>query len=371
MNATSYLLFAACAPGVEPHLHKECEKLGFSAVKKVGGVELRTGAEGLYRLCMSSRLAESVRVRLRPFVARDFETLEENLARLPWRAYLRTGEQVEVRAVCQRSRLWHSGAVEERTARVLGERLGAISSAAAGQPARKVFVRIEKDSVQVSVEAAGRLHQRGYRTHVDQASVRETLAAVLFQVVQERAGGSAPEVIWDPFCGAGTILCEAGRALLGIAPGSARGFEFESWPSWGELGQLREQVLASLAQSQREYSIRLWGSDVASRALDAATQNAARAQIGEMCEWVQGDFEKVAERIPQGAWVLSNPPYGERLPQTGWVRRFVQLLERRRDLRPCGLLLGGAARQALPPSFRSLLQTKNGGIPVSVRYWGE
>lgn len=371
MNATSYLLFAACAPGVEPLLHKECEKLGFSAVKKVGGVELRTGAEGLYRLALSSRLAESLRVRLRPFVARDFETLEENLARLPWRAYLQAGDAVEVRAVCQRSRLWHSGAVEERTARVVGERVGKVSESRSEQFARKIFVRIEKDSVQVSVEAAGRLHQRGYRTHVDQASVRETLAAALFHVVQEREGGRVPEFIWDPFCGAGTLLCEAARELRGIAPGGERTFEFESWPSWGQSLNLREQVLEELRQGAQPQPVRLLGSDVAARALDSAEVNAKQGQVGEFCEWVQGDFEKVVERVPAGAWIVSNPPYGERLPQAGWVRRFLQMLGSRRDLRPCALLIGGAARQALPPSFRSLLQTKNGGLPVSVRYWGD
>ena len=73
------------------------------------------------------------------------------------------------------------------------------------------------------------------------------------------------------------------------------------------------------------------------------------------------------ETIPSGTWILSNPPYGERLEGAGLMKRLAQLLERRRDLRPVVLLVGGAAKRELPGAFRSAISTKNGGIDVALR----
>jgi hypothetical protein len=71
--------------------------------------------------------------------------------------------------------------------------------------------------------------------------------------------------------------------------------------------------------------------------------------------------------VPEGAALITNPPYGKRLAQGDALDALVHLLERRPDLRPCALLLGGPARRDLSPNFRAALRTKNGGTPVSIR----
>ena len=380
-TATQYALFAACAPGLEALLQEELAELGLGGAATPGGVELRTDARGLWELCWRARLAESVRVRLKPFVARDFETLVQGLTRLPWRAYLRSGSVASVHVVARRSRLWHSDAVAERVSRVLRERAG-VETAARGEAGTRIHVRLQNDRVQVSVDASGeRLHRRGYRTHVAEASLRETLAAALARVARREAPEA--DVLWDPFCGAGTIAIEwlellagGGGALLEqrLGAGGARPrFAFEDWPThdaesyrlWTAQQQAPEARFAGV-EAERPLA---FGSDVSEKALGAAQANARAAGLEARCRWIQGDFESAAQEIPEGAVVISNPPYGVRVRQSReLLARLSRLLLRRPDLRPVVLLLPADGllerRSSLP--FEARFRTSNGGLAVAL-----
>ncbi len=201
-----------------------------------GGVIVRLSTQDLWTTCLGSRLSEGVRVRLKAFVARDFRALEQELSRLPFSALLSAGGLAEVRVVSHRSKLWHSGAVIERVEGVLSSRFG-VGSGAGEDGATVVYLRLTGDTAQVSIDAGGhRLHRRGYRTHVAQASVRETLAAaVALQVLGGPSlKGAPPQVVWDPFCGAGTLGIEALQVARGRLAGEARRFSFETWPTHDE-----------------------------------------------------------------------------------------------------------------------------------------
>src|ERR671922_108311 len=59
------------------------------------------------------------------------------------------------------------------------------------------------------------LHRRGYRTHIGEAPLKETLAAALLRL----SGWDRVRPFLDPMCGAGTIAVEAALWARGIAPG--------------------------------------------------------------------------------------------------------------------------------------------------------
>lgn len=368
--ASRHLVFVATSPGLEPLLGEELRELGFEPRVLPGGVELRTEREGIWSLCWQSRLAESVRVRLKPFVARDFGALVTEAARLPWRAYLAPNAKVSVSVTCHKSRLWHSDAVAERVLEVLRERAGADTTSS--EPTQRIFVRIERDRVQTSVDAGGeRLHRRGYRTHVAEASLRETLAAALVRIAE--AAAPTAQILWDPFCGAGTLGLEWLERRLGRLAGGRRGYAFEHWPTHSPA--LYAEWVSTLEGAQRERpsgAFEFIGSDRAARALDAARANAESAGLTARCRWLQGDFEAVAEQVPRGAFVLTNPPYGVRLDQRdergSLLRRFGALLARRPDLRPAFVLLPRGARVVVPGgrAFEPVLDTRNGGISVNL-----
>jgi putative N6-adenine-specific DNA methylase len=394
--ATSYLCFVQVAPGLEPFIARELSvlvKVPFRVLQ--GGVEARLNVEELYLVCAASRLAEGVRVRLKAFGARSFSELEAGLRKLPWRAYLSQGSLVDVRVTCEHSRLWHSGAVQERVESCLREAVSARTegssvedldadecgpqgdeSAVSSETSRRVFVRLTDDEVQVSMDAAGaRLYRRGYRKHVERASLRETMA---FAVVFAIFGEAGPHgTLWDPFAGAGTIALEAlARSGGGLAQ-TERHFVFEDWPALArtDFRELALRAEATVRALQLSTDLRVIGSDIEPKAVQSARANLeelARYSPGlrERATFMEGDLLEVEPKVPRGACILTNPPYGRRLERGDVLEKLGRVLDRRPDLRPCAVLVGGESKKRLPADFRVVFQTKNGGMNVALRVRG-
>lgn len=364
-NSSTHLLFAQCAPGLEDLLSEELRGLGTQPRKLEGGVEWRGDEESLWKVCLGSRLTESVRLRLKSFVVKDFASLEKAMRKLPFRAYLPAGSGFRVQVVCHKSRLWHSGAVQERVEGVLKNHVGWVPSE--DEAAQLVHVRMSEDEAQISLDAGGsRMHRRGYRPHVEKASLRETLAAaLLFQAQTEAPSAQAP-VIWDPFCGAGTILLEALDGSESAWAGRRRIRAFEGWRAH------RAEAFQSFVEKGAEQGafwpdLRCLGSDTSQRAVAAAENNAKEGGWSERVALFTSEVKDATEKIPEGAIVITNPPYGKRLAEVTGVRDLMTVLKQRPDLRPALALLGGAGRDLVPKECPALFRTKNGGLSVSAR----
>lgn len=360
--STRYRIFVSVTPGLEHLLEQELGDLDLRGGERLeGGLELGGDRRTLWRVCLCSRLAESARVRLgKPFTARAFDELCAGLLRLPWAAYLPRGQALpEVRATCHRSRLYHSGAVAERARDVLAERLAVMGETRGGPSGLpRIHLRLERDRVQVSVDASGELlHRRGYRRHVGEAPLRETLAAACLRA----AGYDGTQPLWDPFCGAGTLPLEALGLATGSQPGVGRSFAFESWPTHDADGfaELRADL-----PSPHPAPASVLGSDVDADALEAASSNAAAAGLSP--ELRQGDFAAVADVVPARTMIVTNPPYGRRLGGEGEVyRRLGDLLRARTDLGPVFVLAGrrGLSKVTGLP-WEPVLAFGNRGLPV-------
>lgn len=385
------------APGLEPLLADEIGAIvGRRVEPKTGGVELRLRLQELQLVCSSSRLAEGVRVRLKAFRAHTFEELERGLGALPFRAYLARGAEVRVSVVCHRSRLYHSGAVRERVERTLEAALGAkpISDSQGSSESAtdddesacddgnsqlgRLFVRLENDEVQVSVDAVGgRLHRRGYRKMSEKASIRETLASAMIFALSGVSGPSG--VLWDPFCGAGTIPLEALARSRGGTAQTGRRFAFHDWPALASLdvGALEGQAEPFATRAVPATSLSVFGSDIQPRAVRASQSNLEGlvAQFAwqsalDQAQFLEGDVLAVEARIPLGAFVLTNPPYGHRLEADSTWAKLSELSRRRPDLRPIAALVGGETKRRLAGEFKTLFQTQNGGLNVALRALG-
>lgn len=365
---TSHRLFVQCALGVEPLLKAELAEFGIVSKEAEGGVECRGDFNLLTQVCLCSRVAESVRVRLKEFEARHFTDLEKKLRALPFRAFLKPKERVRVKVVCQKSKLWHSDAVKARVEGILRDHVGwKISESEAAQ---LVHVRLEEDRVQVSLDATGeRMHRRGYRTRVEKASLRETLASALCLSLDRAAYSSEAPIVWDPFCGSGTIPLEMLSYCHGRLPGVDRTHAFERWRSHDAeaFRQQKTKLVESCPAKAPAPNLRAFCSDVSDSAIEAARENAKASGLEVACEFFVGDILEVAQKVPPGAFVLTNPPYGKRIEEAGAVKKLLSLLNKRPDLRPVVILVGGAARKLVPKDRPALFRTKNGGIPVSAR----
>ncbi|MCO4762594.1 MAG: hypothetical protein KC502_13870 [Myxococcales bacterium] len=359
-DSTRLKLFLSVCPGLESVLMAELASL--SAAERIhevqGGCEVRVSRTGVWDVVLGSRIAESSRVRIGAFRARDFSGLAKGIAKLPWAAWLPRGSKPEVRVACKKSKLWHSGAVQERVENQIWERLSLPGKATTHPPAARVYVRVDHDKVQVSIDASGDLlHRRGERTSVGRAPMRETLAAAVV-----RASGSAPEVgVWDAFCGSGTLLLESGRVATGGLTARAEGYAFELWP-----GHDAEAYAAWLSENAEKTGAQpvLFGSDREDKEIAAAKDNLAAA--GLEADLRSADFAEAAKAIPRGVKLVSNLPYGRRSELGGTLKRFGLLLRQRRDI-DAWLLLGHASHaQAIGLRGKPVVSFLNGGIRVGL-----
>jgi putative N6-adenine-specific DNA methylase len=376
--------FAITAPGLEPIVAAELDRLGIAATIECGGVGWTGTLDSVARANLWLRTASRVVVRVAEFRARTFHELERHARKLPWERFVAAGASTRFRVTSRKSRLYHSDAVAQRlaTAAVTGagvasaiDRLRDHESAGTrgdddgydddDEAAGQLFVvRMVRDVCTVSVDSSGALlHRRGYRQAVGKAPLRETIAAAM--LLGSDWPGTVPLI--DPMCGSGTIVIEAALLARRIAPGVNRPFAFQRWPEFDQavwarmVAEAREQELARAPASIR-------GSDRDAGAIEAAQANAERAGV-------VGDLE--LERRPVSAiespsgrgWVVVNPPYGVRVGESAAVRDLYAALGNVLRARFPGWRLAllspseSLERQVGLP-LHERLATLNGGIPV-------
>lgn len=329
--------FAVCAPGLETWTALELYRLGLlgqapadasaergpdarsgegvSPPTAAGGVGFDGDLAALYRANLHLRTASRVLARLgMPFLARDFDELRAKAARLPWERFLSPGQPVALRVTCRKSKLYHSDAVARALASALAERLGRPSPLVKAdeefeQPPQLIVVRLAEDRLTVSVDSSGTiLHKRGYRLAVAKAPLRETLAAGILLA----SGWDQRAPLLDPFCGSGTIPIEAALMALGIPPGVGRRFAFMDWPGYDETVFTEQcSVFREQGAGGRERPVIL-ASDRDAGAIQMARQNAERAGVADQIEFSQRAVSAIEPPAGPG-WVVTNPPYGERL----------------------------------------------------------
>jgi putative N6-adenine-specific DNA methylase len=358
---TRYEIFAAVTPGLEDALASEIAAIvpSVSCQVRRGGVTFRGEQEALWAVVIQSRLAETVRVRVGRFKARQFSELESGLGRVPWSAYLPREASVTVQVTARKSALYHSGAVAERVAKALGRPIVPPDEAQF-----RLWVRLVKDQATVSVDAGGGLlHRRGWRQAVGRAPLRETLAAACVRLAQV----APTQAVWDPFCGSGTIPIEAALARSSAPCQVARRFAFQDWPTFQAeaYGTWRAEVV----KEPEAVAPVFFGSERSEETLEGAKANAARAGVEEACRWMSGDFTTHLEEIPQGAAVLSNMPYGKRLgggaPLERLFGRFGECVSQRPDLGPTVVLVGARPfERATGLRWETIGEFSNRGTPT-------
>ncbi len=336
----------------------------------MGGVAFTGGRETIYRANLHLRTASRIIARVAEFGARGFPELVRQAKRQPWERYLVAERPVQLRVTCRKSRLYHSGAVAERVLESIEKRLGVEGIVAVQRvqdddaTGQLVIVRMAHDRCLLSVDTSGELlHRRGYREATAKAPIRETLAAALLLAADWRT--DAP--LLDPFCGSGTIAIEGALLARRIAPGLHRRFAFMEWPDF-DAGLWR-RVHADAAQAALPHvPSPILASDRDAGAIAAATANAARAGVAGDITFEQRALSAIEPPAEPG-WVCTNPPYGVRVSERAALRNLYAQFGKVMRAKCAGwtvAMYSADARleKATRLSFRPLLNTTNGGIPV-------
>jgi putative N6-adenine-specific DNA methylase len=359
---------------------RELERLGDQPTVEAGGVTWEGDARSVMRANLWLRTASRVIVRVARFQAKAFHELERAAKKVPWEQFVATAESVEFTVTARKSKLYHTGAIEQRLRDPVRARLSAPGTKTpaskgtksktesrepeAESPGQLFVVRVVRDEFVISADTSGELlHMRGYRQAVGKAPLRETLAAALLLA----AGYDGTVPLLDPFCGSGTIPIEGALIARNIAPGLRRGFAIERWPSFYPPVAKAVREEAHSQQRQRP-PVPIVGTDRDAGAVAASRANAERAGVAADVEFTERALSAM-EPIPAGGLIATNPPYGVRVGKDGDVRDlFAQFGHVARQMAP-----GARVAMYLPEAhlgrqtrlrFEPLYKTSNGGLPV-------
>jgi len=361
------------APGLEALALAEARALGLPAVEEEGGFGWTGDLRSVIAANVGLRIASRVLVRLDSFEATSFADLERRARRVAWGTVIRAGEAVRFRVTCKKSRLYHSDAVAQRLADALTRTVPGVriidhrgdEETETEERTTLFVVRFFRDRCLISVDTSGALlHRRGYRMATAKAPLRETLAAAL--VAASGWDGVAPLV--DPLCGSGTIAIEGAWMARGIPPGVNRTFTVERWPGVPET--LGREVRAELAsKTQVSAAGPILGSDRDAGAIEAARGNAARAGVTDDVAFAVHALSAAPIPAHERGWIVTNPPYGVRVGESGRVRDLWAQLGKVLRARAPGwevalLSPDQLLERQLGIPLRLAARTTNGGIPI-------
>ena len=316
------LLAATCLFGLERLLGEEIDALGLKRVETIDGRVLFEGEEkDIPRVNINLRLAERVFIVLGRFHAESFSELFDGTYSLPWHEWIGKTDEFPVTGHSIKSRLTSIPDCQSIVKKAIVNRLSAeygISWFEETGVKYKIEFFILKDEAMLLIDTSGTaLHKRGYRPDAGAAPLRETLAAAIALTARPRED----VLLWDPFCGSGTIAIESAMAVRKIAPGLNRDFSSEKYP------RITEKMWLDARDEARSFEIKdsqyeVWASDIDEDILDIAYENALRAGVEENIRIFQADARKIEKPSDRRGSIICNPPYGERM---GEMREIEQL----------------------------------------------
>lgn len=325
-----FAIFAPCPRGLEEALVAELNALGLSDVTKGrAGCHFKGNWQAMQRANLHSRLATRILVQL---AHRPVQT-EADISALTfdteWERWF--GPEMTLRVDTSaihspmKSLQYCNLITKDGICDRIRSREGARPSIDTVRPDARVHLFLSESTATLYLDTSGEsLFKRGWRFDKGEAPIRENLAAGLLAL----AGWQPDIALLDPFCGSGTILIEAAWMALNIPPGINRPFGFERlrhhhMSAWQDI---RKEATAAI---KKELPAPFYGSDLSHQAIEAALSNMQRAGLAEnTIEFSVANASDVKAPAPSGM-VLTNPPYGERLPtDVTWMAEWASQLKR-------------------------------------------
>ncbi|MBR5761885.1 MAG: class I SAM-dependent RNA methyltransferase [Lachnospiraceae bacterium] len=309
-------LIAPCHFGLESVLKREITNLGYDVSEVLDGrVTFIGDDEAIARANIGLRTAERVLIKVGSFNATTYEELFEGTKALDWESYIPVdGRFNVVKAASIKSKLFSPSDIQSIMKKAMVERLKAVYNISWFEESGDdypVRVTLMKDEVTVGLDTTGvSLHKRGYRKLVSKAPIAENLAAALLDLTP----WNKDRILVDPFCGSGTFPIEAAMKAANMAPGMNREFTAMDWQ-----GIVAPQIWKDAFDEARDLvdlniETDIQGYDLDREMVEAARANAKLAGVEKLIHFQQRDVKDLSHAKKYG-FIITNPPYGERLEE--------------------------------------------------------
>lgn len=320
------------------------EKCGMAELKELGGTNIKPGYLGVF-FCANARTIYNIVYRTRifsrilaPLIVFDCHSekyLYKTAQNIDWSDFLTLTKTFAITSNVADSNINHSQyagqILKDAIVDQFRDKTGERPSVDKFNPDLQLNLYIHENKARISVDlGGGSLHKRGYRQESVEAPMQETLAAIIIRLSEWK--GERP--LYDPFCGSGTLLCEALMKQCNVpAAYLRRKFGFLRLPDFdaavwnqvktkanseiveiGQTGMSAPQVEQAFlpAQADRDSCPALIsGSDISTDALKAVRANRKALPGGETLKVRRCDFKELEPL--ENTTIVTNPPYGIRL----------------------------------------------------------
>lgn len=299
--------------GLEEILAQEIKQLGGRNVQIKNRAVTCEGDLGfLYKINYSCRTALKILVPILHFKAWDENRFYDKLFDFQWDKIMDFRQSFAIDATINSERFKHSQFMTLKMKDAIVDFFKAKyrnrPDIDTKNPDIKFHLHIDRELVSVSLDSSGDpLFKRGYRKAQTEAPINEVLAAGMLQL----AGWSGKENFLDPMCGSGTLLIEAGMIALNLpAQIFRKKFAFQNWKNYD--AELFQKIKEFRLQKIKEFSGKIIGYDIDLKAINAARENIAAAEMDDIIEIKkQNFFDSKKEHFP--LLMVFNPPYNERI----------------------------------------------------------
>ncbi len=393
MNTSSRLsnYWVTCADGLETLLEEELKGLGVQNVERFPGrLTFKGTLENAYRICMWSRLASRVLMPIHTHEiefshdARDVaEELYEGAISFDWSLIfapqstfaIRLHVEREIKVNTQFATLRAKDGVVDSFMEAVGKR----PSIDTKSPEITMYILAGKKEHTYCLDLSGdSLHKRGYRRFMTDAPIKENLAAAILQKAKLKEKN--PDIILDPMCGSGTFIIESLLILTDRAPGLVRRFGFNGWNGHDhELWMSLKAEAAERHQQALEQPLpKFYAFDADWEAVKATKQNIIAAGFERLLDHIQIE-ERTLSDWPdfqaegKTAFVVTNPPYGERLGDKASNRALylgLSALLQKHFPNQSAAVIAAQVEQADVLAFNEpqTLRLMNGKLPIYIRF---
>lgn len=325
-----YELYAPCHFGMEAVLKREIIDIGYEISRvEDGRVYFMGDDEAIARCNLWLRTTERVMIKIAQFRATTYEELFQGTRAIRWQDYIpQNGKFWVTKATSISSKLFSPSDIQSVMKKAMVEKLKTVYRTdwfpedGASYPLR---VTINKDIVTIGLDTTGdSLHKRGYRTNTVKAPITETLAAALIMLTP----WNGERILVDPFCGSGTFAIEAAMIAANMAPGLNREFLSQTWENIVSKKCWYDAIDEANELVDLDVDTDIQGYDIDSFAVKAARANAENAGVENLIHFQERSVDKLSHPKRYG-FIITNPPYGERLEEKENLPAIYQSLGKR------------------------------------------
>lgn len=276
------------------------------------GIQFTADKACLYQINYKARMISRVLAPLLSFNCQDTDTLYQMTFQIPWHDFIRMDQTFSVTSNVSNSNIGHSKfaalRLKDAVADFFMDKYGQRPDVSVRHPDIILNLHIRSNRATISMDTSGgALHRRGYRVETVSAPMQETIAATIIRM--SKWDGSTR--LHDPFCGSGTLLCEALMSYCNVPAGIFRNrFGFEYLPDfdahlWKKIKREADSKIRNLPSKL------VSGSDVSKDAVRASRTNLMGLHFGKNVTVERMDFNNLPHLKKHV--LICNPPYGIRL----------------------------------------------------------